>query len=396
MRRQQLVGCAALLLAAVTAMAAGAPRRAEQMRIYEERTAYEQMLAATPVAGIDGDAMSPDGRFVFRTEGERDVYVSGLRPPERLALVDNSTGKTVWQTDGTLRHSVLWSSDSHYAAVVTAGRMWNCVTVIETRYFSACEVTMPDGGPIPEYAFLPGEDWGRWDTDGLGSSILRLIIDGGDGEEIRTYRCCFSMDREQIGVSLAEEERETLPGDWDFDHDGGPETVELTTLWAEEQDRRYSASYELRVINGAGASLYQKDFADAHAGWGSLFALTLDDQDCLLWYQPWMGQGAGCYCYQLFSLESGWTVLGDGLVEFDVNFGSFAHLEYDPEAIAAFLREVHGYLDGSTLLFSTEGGSPQKNLLGAEFWADDFTGGALRDSDNWEETLREFEKNFAL
>ena len=138
------------------------------------------------------------------------------------------------------------------------------------------------------------------------------------------------------------------------------------------------------------------DFADAHAGWGSLFALTLDDQDCLLWYQPWMGQGAGCYCYQLFSLENGWTVLGDGLVEFDVNFGSFAHLEYDPEAIAAFLGEVHGYLDESTLLFSTEGGCPQKNLPGAEFWADDFTGGTLRDSSDWEQTLREFEENYAV
>lgn len=390
-----MLGCAVMLLAAVAAVATGTPRRAEQARIYQERAAYEQLLAATPVAGIDGDAVSPDGRFVFRTEGESDSYVSGLRPPEKLVLSDSS-GKTVWQTDGTLRHSVLWSSDSHYAAVVTAGRTWNRVTVIETEHFSACEVTMPDGGPIPEYAFLPEEDWGQWDTDGLGSSILRLIIDGGDGEEPHTYRCYFSMDREQIGVSSVEEERETLPGSWDFDHNGAPETVELTTLWAEEQDRRYTAWYELRVINGAGASLYQMDFADAHAGWGSLFALTLDGQDCLLWYQPWMGQGAGCYCYQLFSLENGWTVLRDGLVEFDVNFGSFAHSYYDPAAIAAFLREVHGYLDESTLLFSTEDGSPQKNLPGAEFWADDFTGGALRGSSDWEQTLREFEENFIV
>ena len=115
------------------------PRRAEQTRIYRERAAYEQLLASAPVAGIDGDTVSPDGRFVFRTEGESDSYVSGLRPPEKLVLAD-STGKTVWQTDGTLRHSVLWSPDSRYAAVVTAGRMWNCVTVIETRYFSAREI----------------------------------------------------------------------------------------------------------------------------------------------------------------------------------------------------------------------------------------------------------------
>ena len=363
--------------------------------MYEERTAYEQLLASTPVAGIDGEGVSPNGRFVFHTEGESDIYVSGLRPPEKIMLAD-SAGKTVWQTDGSLRHSVLWSSDSYYAAVVTAGRTWNCVTVIETENFSACTVTMPDGGPIPEYAFLPEENWGLWDTDGLGSSILRLTVEQPEEERARTFRCYFSMDHGRIGVSSLEEERETLPGDWDFDHDGAPETVELTTLWTEEQDRRYTAWYELRVINGAGASLYQMDFADAHAGWGSLFALTLDDQDCLLWYQPWMGQGCGVYCYQLFSLENGWTVLGEGLVEFDVNFGTFAHLEYDPEAIAAFLREVHGYLDESVLLFSTEGGSPQKNLPGTEFWADDFTGGALRDSDDWEKTLREFEQNWVV
>ena len=78
-----------------------------------------------------------------------------------------------------------------------------------------------------------------------------------------------------------------------------------------------------------------------------------------------------------------------------MNFGSFAHRAYDPAAIAAFLREVHGYLDGSTLLFSTEGGSPQKNLPGTEFWADDYTGGALRESSDWEQTLREFAENAA-
>ena len=230
----------------------------------------------------------------------------------------------------------------------------------------------------------------------MGSSILRLTVEQPEEESARTYRCYFSMDRDRLGASSLEEERETLPGSWDFDHDGAPEAVELTTLWEEEQDRRYSAYYELRVINGAGASLHQMDFADAHAGWGSLFALTLEGHDCLLWYQPWMGQGNGMYCYQLFSLENGWTVLRDGLVEFDVNFGSSAHLNYDPAAIAAFLREVHGYLDQSTLLFSTEGGIPRKNQPGAEFWADDFTGGALRDSGDWERTLREFEKNFIV
>ena len=51
-------------------------------------------------------------------------------------------------------------------------------------------------------------------------------------------------------------------------------------------------------------------------------------------------------------------------VEFDIDTGI---LDFDPAAIAAFLEEVHGYLAGSTLLLSTEGGSVRFGTDGGEF-----------------------------
>ena len=43
------------------------------------------------------------------------------------------------------------------------------------------------------------------------------------------------------------------------------------------------------------------------------------------------------------------------------------HQSFDPAAIAAFLEEVHGYLDDSTLLLTTEGGQFRTGGSGAGF-----------------------------
>jgi len=43
-------------------------------------------------------------------------------------------------------------------------------------------------------------------------------------------------------------------------------------------------------------------------------------------------------------------------VEFDINFGSPLHESFDVKLIAAFLREVHGWLDGAQELVNTLSG----------------------------------------
>lgn len=169
-----------------------------------------------------------------------------------------------------------------------------------------------------------------------------------------------------------EETRETLPGSYDFDHDGTPEMVELVTVWDPENGEQIPAWYQLEVIQADGAELWRQDLAEAHVGWGSVFACAVDGEDCLLRYYPAMYQGSGDYHYAVFSLaETGEEqILRSNNVSFDINFGREDHGDFDPAAIGAFLEEVHGLLAESTLLASTEGGTLRTGGSGAEFQAD--------------------------
>lgn len=170
-----------------------------------------------------------------------------------------------------------------------------------------------------------------------------------------------------------EETRETLPGSYDFDHDGTQEMVELVTVWDQENGEQMPAWYQLEVVRADGTELWRQDLAEAHVGWGSVFACTVDGEDCLLRYYPTMYQGCGEYHYALFSLaETGEEqILQTNSVAFDINFGREDHTGFDPAAIAAFLEEVHGLLAESTLLASTEGGTLRTGGSGAEFRAND-------------------------
>ena len=57
---------------------------------------------------------------------------------------------------------------------------------------------------------------------------------------------------------------------------------------------------------------------------------------------------------------------------------------------AAFLKEIHGLLADSTILITTENFEFATSGSGADFWHDDFTGGLLKESNNWAKTLREY------
>ena len=121
--------------------------------------------ANAPVAEIEGEVTSPDGRFRVETAGKTDTYVSGVLVPEFLRIVDTGTGETVWEEDGYAWQSVSWSQgEPALAAVAYGGRTWQAVTVVNPETGASWDFTLPDGSPIPEYTFLP-EDWCRWADD---------------------------------------------------------------------------------------------------------------------------------------------------------------------------------------------------------------------------------------
>ena len=223
--------------------------------------------------------------------------------------------------------------------------------------------TLPDGSPIPEYEFLP-EDWGTWpDMD----TLLLTVGRGGDAGEPHTYRCTVRMNQDgTLSGSALEQTTEVLSEDYDFDHDGMPETTELVTVLTPETDY-YPAWYILQVIRQDGVELWSAGAHPSHAGWTSVFACKIDGEDYLLQYEPEMYQGWAEYAYELWAFDgNGQAYTSDNRsVTFDINFGREEH-QFDPEAIAGFFWELRGLLQDSILLASTENGEFQTGIPGLE------------------------------
>ena len=381
MDKGRIIG--AIMLLAVTAGAIGISARQAAAEAARQAEAYEALLDTAPVAQVEGEPVSPNGRFEVRTVGESDLWISGVRIPEALQIVDTETGEVVWEDTGYVSQSALWSPGNNLVAIACGARTWGTVRVVNTAYWTTWEFTLPDGSPIPEYTFLP-EDWGRWlDMD----TLLVTVGQGGDAGAQHTYRCSLRPDEDgTLTGSVLEQTTEVLPGSYDFDRDGSPETVEVVTVLTPETPY-FPAWYDLVVRTADGAVLWtEEDLALAHAGWRSFFACTVDGADCLLTYDPAVYQGSAAYAYELLSLENGvLTLLRQGSVEFDIDAGI---LDFDPAAIAAFLEEVHGYLDASTLLLSTEGGEYASGGSGADFRGDDFSGTLYDTPGTWLERVQ--------
>ena len=381
MDKGRIIG--AIMLLAVTAGAIGISARQAAAEAARQAEAYEALLDTLPLAQLEGEPVSPNGRFEVRTVGESDLWISGVRIPEALQIEDTETGEVVWEDTGYVSQSALWSPGNNLVAIACGARTWGTVRVVNTAYWTTWEFTLPDGSPIPEYTFLP-EDWGRWlDMD----TLLVTVGQGGDAGAQHTYRCSLRPDEDgTLTGSVLEQTTEILPGSYDFDRDGAPETVEAVAVLTPETPY-FPAWYDLVVRTADGAVLWtEEDLALAHAGWGSVFACTVDGADCLLTYDPAVYQGSAAYAYELLSLENGvLTLLRQGSVEFDIDAGI---LDFDPEAIAAFFEEVHGYLDASTLLLSTEGGEYASGGSGADFRGDDFSGTLYDTPGTWLERVQ--------
>ena len=369
MEKARLAGV--LALAVVTAVTVGAefPKTAAQR---QEAAEYRAILEAAPLAQVEGEAQSPNGQFRVETAGRTDQYISGWIVPEFLQVTSTDSGAVLWQDQGWLTQSAAWSPDSRFLALAYSTRTQSGLKVVDTQTWTDWDFTLPDGSPIPEYIFFP-EDWARW----RGDSSLEVALGRGEGEEAHTYCCSLLTDESgQLTGSVLEETTEILSEDYDFDHDGVPETTELVTVEAPDGDVR-PAWYELRITRQEGTELWSTTAHWSHPGWTSVFACQIDGQDYLLQYEPEMWQGWGEYTYRLFhpyiispaSNEPAEQVLRESAVTWDLNFGREGH-HLNAAALADFLEEVHGYLDRSTLLLSTEDGEFRTGGSGAAFRLD--------------------------
>ena len=330
---------------------------------------------AITVAPIEGDVISPDGKWEVILSGVNEGITSGgLYPCETVKVINRDSGEVLWEEEGAYLVHAAWQKDSKFAVVARTARTWTQVTVISTGTGAACPVLLPGEEPIPDYTFL-AEDWISW-TD---ENSFELRLDGGDGVGVTPYWCSPVEDppRSPLKVSVVQPCYETLPGEYDFTHDGKSETVQLVTVLArgERTDgSSYPAWFELHVLNADGETIWAKrHFALQHIGWANFFACTLEGKDYILQYDPYSNMGLASYRYRLFSLtEAGEEVLlKENDVWFDLNFGSPVFTgEYDPTAIGAFMDDVHTYLDQSTLLVSTQDGELLMNIPGSDYQRD--------------------------
>jgi hypothetical protein len=325
------------------------------------------------MAELAGEHISPDGRFEVQVVGKSDIYVSGVVVPEKLQVVDRENGEIMWEDQGWVTQSALWSPNSHYLALAYGARTWQAIRVIETDTWTAWDFTLPDGSSIPEYTFLP-ENWGAWEDTILDESSLRVQIGYGDGEDATICRCAFRMEGGTLTGDSFEETVEVLPGEYDFDHDGEPDTVELATTYDYVEDGKGAVGqYVLTVRKADGTELWHTSAHKAHVGWTSVFACKVDGQDYLLQYDPGMWQGWAEYSYRLFypyivspvGGERQEQVLRESFLAWDNNFQAEGH-HFDAAELADFLWEVRGYIADSTLLLSTEDGEFLSNVPGLE------------------------------
>lgn len=134
----------------------------------------------------------------------------------------------------------------------------------------------------------------------------------------------------------------------DLDRDGAPEEIRLTTL-----DEGMGQKLELYEN---GKPLFEEEGYFAHAGYNALFLCTLDGEDYLLRYHPYMGQGWCTYEYQLFTLSPTGEerMVQENRVDFDINFQPELHQSFDIDAIAAFMDEINELLSHSVQLLNTD------------------------------------------
>ena len=356
MEKGRLAGI--LALAVVTAVTVGAeyPRMAAQ----QLEAAECQTLLETPV---EGNAISPDGRYQLR---QTDAGGDGEAVPsmETVQLVSADTGEVLWEESGDYETSALWSPEGTYVALSQRQRACGSVTVVETETFTSRQVPLPEDVGSAEYAWISAEEW-------VDSDTLRIRCrDTREGGEGTLYRWSLCPEGELQAGTFLKETTEILPGNYDFDHDGVPETTELVTVG--EPSGGSVAWYELHIAGGAGAADAPRPFFDGtlalqHPGWGSFIAVTKEEEDNFLMFAPVMYQGFADYRYELVSFRADGSadLLDSGGVSFDLSFGREGH-QFDAEAIAGFFWKLRGILQNSTVLMSTENGEFQTGIPGLE------------------------------
>ena len=292
MFRQQLVGLALLL--AVTAGVAAADQLCQ-------KEPEADLPAYAAVAPLEGEICSPDGRFYVRQMGaDTSITAAGLYPAGA-----NPAGQPEERRSFMGGHRLLSSVGAVVSGEPVCGHRPagpHLPSGHRHRYADLSCLGCDDAGwwTDPGIYVLPdGSSWGSWQNE---NTLLLTVGLGGDSGPQRFYRCALRSQADQLTGSTLEQTRQSLPGLWDFDGDGAPETAEVTTVWSPEGT---AAWYELHIKGGWLHSLEPGRIflIPTPAGVPCLPAKQTDRTVCC-GMTPGSGQGLGSYSYELFTLNT--------------------------------------------------------------------------------------------
>ena len=237
-----------------------------------------------------------------------------------------------------------------------------CGTLIACQMAEA-EPTRPDipvdwENLAPPALTLAPVDCNKWEV--LESDFFSDVGDGvlALSGQVMAYASRVLADLMREAERTAAAEVTVLPHRPDLNRNGVPEELRLYV------PASWGTGQQLEIWED-GRRIYTAEGDEAHMGWNAVFLCTLEGEDYLLQYNPYMGQGAAGYNYALFTLEGGAEkVVRENELLFEVNFGmptpdggvvDPADI-FDPDEIADFMEEINGLLAHSVQLLNTDGG----------------------------------------
>jgi len=272
------------------------------------------------------------------------------------------------------------SVHQYFEAEATANFLWAAGTLIDGSHLLMSTQQGGLAADIPEVDFDAGyfsEEFEAAKYPGQLAEMLRKL----EGE------------RGEVVASIGKE----LGDDFDFNHNGIPETVSLVT---QMMDGGSGGAIQILEIQEMDRLLWRDTAYSAYTGQSGLFACTAEGgEDFLLRYHPSNYHGSCAYGYELFSLDQSGNeiLLEEKSVEFNLNWDAPGH-DFDADEVLYFTENLNKNLSGGTLLLSSpdslrhmDPGAPQETLpwLAEEDLCPDFT---YQESAGLEENLRELER----
>lgn len=133
----------------------------------------------------------------------------------------------------------------------------------------------------------------------------------------------------------------------DINHDGVKESIKIDLSVYDSQQPAY-----LYINDSEGKKIYSEELYEVHMGNTSYSLCTVDNEDYILQYTPYLNQGGYSFSYELYSLDNE----GKRVVKEKNEIGysiEYTDLLLDVDEITGFFNKVEEFFNNGKLIIST-------------------------------------------